>query len=349
MNNNTSEPLMENAGRNSVNDEVIIVKLEENPIENPFENVQSDENIVKLKLEKEILQREKENSDLKITIEKMQHEKEKLEKDFKIEKLKSENALLKAEINVKTISDNKRQIEEELNLMKNKRLKFEEEKAKFQNEIVVLNQKSQNLIAKNSNLLNDNIRFQQQLTILHQEKENAVNQKKTLEDELKATKQLLQFGSDQQVAAGKKKSTSAPSSTIQRDFSRMPFQDLVSVGVAMVIQQNLFPDYQRWYNSVFERIGKASSESQTFQDFFLFKGHDFNDYYSDPIYYDVEFRIPYDWKTCNLIVKILHKKDNRKQVNVERLAAKEWLITGLTEDYFYDNNYFLVLVKQVSG
>ena len=95
-----------------------------------------------------------------------------MEKDFKIEKLKSENALLKAEINVKTISDNKRQIEEELNLMKNKRLKFEEEKAKFQNEIVVLNQKSQNLIAKNSNLLNDNIRFQQQLTILHQEKEN---------------------------------------------------------------------------------------------------------------------------------------------------------------------------------
>ena len=75
MNNNTSqklgEPLMENDGRNSVNDEVIIVKLEENPIENPLENVQSGENIEKLKFEKEIIQREKENSDLKITIEKM--------------------------------------------------------------------------------------------------------------------------------------------------------------------------------------------------------------------------------------------------------------------------------------
>ena len=211
-------------------DDVIIVKLEEDVFPESAEN--NNNNIEKLRFEKELLRREKENAELQAALKEMKYEKEKFENKYEMEKLKSENAMLKAELNVKTLSDNKRRIEEELESMTSKKAKLDEEQTKSQAEIAILKENSEKLQNDSQKLQENYEKLKSEKSNLDKlyrdckrDKENALKQKKTTEDMLKAANQRLRENNQtpRKTVVSLKSNTSVRSlrKVDEIDYSRM--------------------------------------------------------------------------------------------------------------------------------
>ena len=314
-------------------DELVIIKLEEDSFENAETN--GYHNIEGLKLEKEILQREKENAELKAALKELKHEKEKLEINFENEKLKSEVSLLKAEKqfginNVKALSDGKRRIEDELKMVVNK-------KAKIQEESRILIQNSERLREKIGRTENEKNKFEKLYNEAKLEKENLLKHTKSLEGTLKEVmSKMMQANKESQIkshSAGSH-SVSAVQQSSVGDYSRMPLLQSIATGVSMVFETALYSDYENWYSNVNERIQNFIRLPSCL----LIKKFSLS---SCTQYINLGLG--------NLLrkvkhVKLLHTKDNTKSKVVEHIGEDEWLINGLTNDYMHANTYLILVI-----
>eukprot|EP00111_Clytia_hemisphaerica_P007916 TCONS_00022991-protein len=360
------------------NDELLIVKLEEN-----FEYEETDNNISsKLELESKILQRDKENAELKAALKDMKYEKEILVGKYEIEKLRSENVLMKAEkqfgIDVKTAANRKRKIEEELVNTKAKITKLDEQQSKFEEEKIFLKENFEELEKKITKLEGHNIKLRKQNTQLkhtnnvlkdtnkkHQEKnitlykeknkfENLYMECKHEKENLLLRQKSLEGSSISKLTSQKHGHKEIPkevskvrevmiSLSNQLDYARMPLGDLLKIGVAMIFEQAPNPNYVNWYKSMHQR-SRTILSNIIWQDYFLYKHCGGPS--KEPLYIDLGmWLLPNGWNLLSSNIKILHTRDNRKQKDIEYISDDEWLISDLSKEFVHEG-YFLILVKK---
>ena len=347
------------------NNDVIVVKLEENHMD-----INDNQTNAKPQFENKIYQKDKEIAELKEDLLKMKHAKEIFEGKYEMEKLKSENILLKTEkqygMDVKRLSDGKRQIEEELEFTRTKKAKLDEKQTKVKKENEFLKENSEKLEKKikeleernaflegaNEGLKETNKKLQEKNNILRKEKTKFENSYKECRRE--------NMNLRQQQKSAEKSSPPMNQKEIPRknvvndhfreqnimnsnrlDYVRMPVEELLCTGVAMISEQTLNPNYVSWYMSMYRRAGKVILDIM-WQDYLLIR--EYGGGLPEPMYIDLEYSLPDEWDTRNLSAKILHTSDNRKQRSIERLSADEWLLTDLPKDFIHDRE-FLILVK----
>ena len=133
------------------------------------------------------------------------------------------------------------------------------------------------------------------------------------------------------------------------DYSRMSLERCFTSGIHMATTRSFSPNYAKWYGNIIQRFAESPIITGTTPSNWALVKLCSSLSLSSNIRIDVNHYVPQKWKLEPfspyriLAVKILHTTDNTKAKEVKRISDKEWLFTGLTEEYLHESRCIMLI------
>eukprot|EP00111_Clytia_hemisphaerica_P018415 TCONS_00054454-protein len=156
-----------------------------------LEKTRRENELEKLKFEKDQLKSEKENEGLKATVDKMKLENEQLKNNFEMEKLRAEVAMLKTEkqfgLDKKIVLDQNLKLEEELKAVKIEKEKVVEDNKYLRVELLRLKNEKQGLEQQNKNLKEQSDKLQLEKAVMDGKHQTLQNDNQKIENQIRTS------------------------------------------------------------------------------------------------------------------------------------------------------------------